>query len=186
MCYVRGIITLQLVIEQFLHFRFHPIDLLLNLPHTWLKTSRRFFYACVIVSDDDITYTTGVIALSSEHTLADYTHWVTPHMGVQLEFVEELQTLIAKDVPCGVHQCALSMDEMKIKSGLVFNKYTGALSGFIDLGKCSHETEQVLSGPGDSKKEGEQRLADQVFVFMARAVFKHLYLYMWRTISAAT
>ena len=66
----------------------------------------------------------GVIALPSERTLADYTHWVTPQVGVQLEFVEELQTLMAEDVPCGLRQCALSMDEMKIKSGLVFNKHT--------------------------------------------------------------
>lgn len=64
---------------------------------------------------------------------------MTPHTGVQLEFVEEFKTLMAEDVPDGQHQCALSMDEMKIKSGWVFNKHTGTLSGFTDLGNSNRE-----------------------------------------------
>lgn len=112
----------------------------------------------------------GVIALPSERTLADYTHWVTPHTGVQLEFIEEFKISMAEDVPDGLHQCTLSMDEMKIKSGLVFNKHTGALSGFTDLGDSNREIEQILSGDAEESSGG--KLADQVFVFMARAVFK--------------
>ena len=111
-----------------------------------------------------------MIALASERTLADYTHWVTPHTGVQLEFIEEFKTSMAEDVPDGLHQCTLSMDEMKIKGGLVFNKHTGALSGFTDLGDSNHEIEQILSGDAEESSGG--KLADQVFVSMARAVFK--------------
>ena len=36
---------------------------------------------------------TGLIALPSERTLIDYTHWITPHSGVQYEFVEHSSKL---------------------------------------------------------------------------------------------
>lgn len=59
------------------------------------------------------------------------------------------------------------MDEMKI-GGLVFNKHSGSLVGFVDLGSVNEDIEVVL---GDAKKK-EKKLADHAFVFMARAVFK--------------
>ena len=82
-----------------------------------------------------------MIHLPSERTLSDYTHWATPHNGVQLEFIERFQSLLQQEVPSGQHHCALSMDEMKLKSGLVFNKNTGALSGVVDLGSCNRDME---------------------------------------------
>ena len=111
------------------------------------------------------TRLSGVINLPSERTLADYTHWTTPHCGVQLDFIEEFLRLLA-DVPCGQHHCALSMDEMKIKSGLVFDKHSGTLVGFTDIGSVNRDIEMIMSG--NSEKEP----ADQAFVFLARAVFK--------------
>ena len=114
----------------------------------------------------------GMINLPSERTLSDYTHWAIPHTGVQLEFIEQFQSLLQEEVPSGQHQCALSMDEMKIKSGLVFNKNTGALSGFVDLGASNNDMEQAVSGCGDQDTSSVGQLAEQVFVFLARAVFK--------------
>ena len=109
-----------------------------------------------------------VISLPSERTLSDYTHWTTPHTGIPLEFIEQLQSLLQEDVPCGQYYCALSVDEMKIKSGLVFNKHTGSLSGFVDLGATNRFIELVVHGDGI---EDEAPLAEEVFAFMARAVF---------------
>ena len=37
---------------------------------------------------------------------------------------------------------------MKIKSGLVFNKHTGSLSGFVDLGATSHDVELAVHAGG--------------------------------------
>ena len=37
------------------------------------------------------------------------------------------------------------MDEMKIKSGLVFNKNEGRLVGFTDLGRVNSDIEHCLS-----------------------------------------
>ena len=114
----------------------------------------------------------GMINLPSERTLSDYTHWATPHSGVQLEFIEQFQCLLQEEVPCGQCQCALSMDEMKLKSGLVYNKHTGALSGFVDLGSSNRDMELAVSGCGDQDESSAGQLAEQVFVFLARAVFK--------------
>ena len=112
------------------------------------------------------TRLSGVISLPSERTLADYTHWSSPHSGVQLEFIEEFTRLL-EDVPCGQHHCALSMDEMKIKSGLVYNKHKGTLVGFVDLGSANRDIERLMRG-----EDVDGKLADQAFVFMARAAFK--------------
>ena len=68
----------------------------------------------------------GVIGLPSECTLSDYTHWTSPRSGVQLEFIEEFQRLLAEEKQSGQQHCALSMDEMKLKSGLVYHKHTVA------------------------------------------------------------
>ena len=66
--------------------------------------------------------------------------------------------------------CALSMDEMKIKSELVFSKRTGSLVGFVDLGSANRDMERLIAG--DTADSTSGRLANHVFVFMARAVFK--------------
>ena len=53
--------------------------------------------------------------------------------------------------------CALSMDEMKIKSGLVFSKSI-----------ANSNIERLVADPESSQPQ----LADQMLVLMARAVFK--------------
>ena len=86
----------------------------------------------------------GIINLPSERTLSDYTHWMKPHTGVQLEFIEDFDRMLA-DVPCGQRHCAVTMDEMKIKSGLVFDKHNGTLVGFIDLGEVNRDIERAIT-----------------------------------------
>ena len=110
----------------------------------------------------------GLIRLPSERTLVDYSHWTTPHVGVQCEFIEELKAALDTELSSHPKLVTLSMDEMKIKSGLVFNKHSGSLVGFVDLGSVNEDIEAVL---GDGT-ENEKKLADHAFVFMARAVFK--------------
>ena len=77
--------------------------------------------------------------------------------------------MLESDCSDGQHHCALSMDEMKIKSGLVFNKHTGSLTGFVDLGSANCDLEQAVSG---KEQDTNATLAEHVFVFMTRAVFK--------------
>ena len=94
-------------------------------------------------------------------TLSDYTHWTSPHSGVQLKFVEDFHKTLTANLPVAQHKCVLLMDEMKIKRGLVFNKHTGELTGFVDLGSVSTNLERVFAEEDDNSEGGD--LADQVF-----------------------
>ena len=137
--------------------RWHPLIIRFALNLKYLSTSA---YKAIRQS--------GIVHLPSERTLSDYTHWSNPHTGVQREFVEEFARML--DTAAVTHNhCSLSMDEMKIKSGLVFNKQTGMLVGFTDLGSVNHEIELLVNGPQGCD---DKQLADHAFVFMARAIFK--------------
>ncbi len=57
--------------------------------------------------------------------------------------MEHLKSLLESELPSKPHQIALSMDEMKIKNGLVFNKHTGTLTGFVDLGTANEDIERL-------------------------------------------
>ena len=73
----------------------------------------------------------GLISLPSERTLSDYTHWTKPNSGVQLEFVGEFKNRLETEVPSKNCHCAISVDEMKIKSSLVFDMVV-----LLDLSTC--------------------------------------------------
>lgn len=110
----------------------------------------------------------GFVSLPSERTLSDYTHWSSAHTGVQLEFIEHFQEMLEAEMKvCEQQVCAISMDEMKIKSGLVFSKRSGGLVGFVDLGDVNRDIERLAADDADPS-------TDHMLVFMARAVFQPL------------
>lgn len=95
----------------------------------------------------------GISNLPSEWTLYDYTHWTTAHSGVQYKFVKEFVPQAQVEVACGHYHCTLSLDEMKLKSGLVFKSHTGVLSGFVNLGSCNCDIELMVAGDKDECDE---------------------------------
>ncbi len=114
--------------------KWHPLVIRFALNLKYMSTSA---YRAVRQS--------GVINLPSERTISDYTHWASAHNGVQVEFIEHFKHMLESDVSSPAqHQCALSMDEMKIKSGLVFSKRTGSLVGFVDLGGANRDMERLM------------------------------------------
>ena len=138
--------------------RWHPLIIRFALNLKYLSSSS---YRAVRQS--------GFLSLPSERTLSDYTHWSSAHHGVQLEFIEHFKAMAESEVKAPLQKVvALSMDEMKIKSGLVFSKRSGNLVGFVDLGSANKDIEQLAAEPEPSLPE----LADQMFVVMARSVFK--------------
>ena len=62
------------------------------------------------------------------------------------------------------------MDEIKIKSGLIFSKRSGSLVGFIDFRSVNRNMEW-LATDDMTANSSNGHLAKQIFVFMARAVF---------------
>ena len=75
----------------------------------------------------------GVLILPSQRVLRDYKNAIRPKRGFNNEVIFELKEL-TEDCFDIQRYVALYFDEMKIQAGLVFDKHTGELIGFVDLG----------------------------------------------------
>jgi hypothetical protein len=75
----------------------------------------------------------GALVLPSERVLRDYKNYFSPKAGVNTENVESLRNKV-KSFSGIQRYVVLVMDEMKIQSNLVYDKHSGDLIGFIDLG----------------------------------------------------
>ena len=72
--------------------------------------------------------------LPDMRTLRDYRNYVKPKAGFNPGVIDELIDQ-ASHLTDSERFICLSLDEMKIQSDLVFDKYTGELVGFTDLGE---------------------------------------------------
>ena len=75
----------------------------------------------------------GALILPSERVLRDYKNYFKPKAGINKENVQSLQAKVSSFTSIQRY-VAVVMDEMKIQSNLVFDKVSGELIGFIDLG----------------------------------------------------
>lgn len=75
----------------------------------------------------------GALILPSERVLRDYKNYFKPKAGINKENVESLREKTSSFTPVQRY-VAVVMDEMKIQSNLVFDKVSGDLIGFVDLG----------------------------------------------------
>ena len=77
----------------------------------------------------------GALILPSERVLRDYKNYFKPGAGITKENIEELMEKTSEF--CGIQKYVavlVIMEEMKIQENLVFDKTSGELIGFIDLG----------------------------------------------------
>ncbi|CAB4028143.1 Transposable element P transposase [Paramuricea clavata] len=75
----------------------------------------------------------GALILPSERVLRDYKNYSKPKAGLNRDNIESLQEKASS--AAGIQRYVVPvMDEMKIQSNLVFDKYPGDLIGFVDLG----------------------------------------------------
>ena len=77
----------------------------------------------------------GIIELPSGRTLRDYRHFVPSSTGFSTAVDQQLLRLVeqTKPSPSLAKNLCLLVDEMYIKEGLIFNKFTGSLTGFVQL-----------------------------------------------------
>ncbi|XP_066934614.1 uncharacterized protein [Clytia hemisphaerica] len=73
----------------------------------------------------------GFLFLPTRRTLNNYLSFTEAKVGFNADVFKHLLTLTEKQKSTHV---GLAHDEMKIKSGLVYNKHTGRIIGFTDLG----------------------------------------------------
>ena len=116
----------------------------------------------------------GVLTLPSDRTLRDYKHSSTSRIGFSYELDLELFEAVAKLRPQNLAKyVGLTLDEMHVKEGLCFDKHTGTLIGYSDLGEVNNllsDYEQQLS-----TSEGTPRLLGKcMLMFMVRGLFTNL------------
>ena len=76
---------------------------------------------------------TGVMILPSQRTLRDYRNYIRPSIGFNYQIINELATK-TQDFSTLEKYVVLSFDKMKIQNDLVYDKNTGDLIGYVNLG----------------------------------------------------
>ena len=108
----------------------------------------------------------GVLTLPSERTLRDYTHWIRSGVGFYSAVDEQLMKEI--NVTEERHRYVmLCWDEMKVKEGLVFNKHTCELIGFVDIGDINNDLNCLEHGADSPPRD----VASHMLLFMVRGLF---------------
>lgn len=119
---------------------------------------------------DDIRYDeknkTGFLILPSRRRLRDYKNYIRPQQGFNPPVIKELANIVSKFQEIEKY-CIILMDEMKIQENLVWDKHTGDLIGFVDLG----DTELNYATLPKSKSED---IASHVLVFLVRSIVNPL------------
>ena len=98
----------------------------------------------------------GFLILPSRRRLRDYKNYITPQRGFNKEVIKELIKKIEHFSELEKFMIIL-MDEMKIQENLVWNKHTGELIGYIDLGDADINYATL---------QNSEKLASHVLVFL--------------------
>ena len=81
----------------------------------------------------------GIISIPSERTLRDYRHFNTSTSGFSKDTDLQLLDLVNQEKSKELSKyVTLVIDEMYIKEGLLYNKNSGALVGFEDMGDINN------------------------------------------------
>lgn len=113
---------------------------------------------------------TGILVLPSRRRLRDYKNYIRPQQGVNKEVIQELIRKVqdyseAEKFIVLLLVTNLLFDEVKIQENLVWDKHTGGLIGFVDLGDPA-----VNYATLDKSNE----LATHILAFMVRSIVNPL------------
>ena len=110
----------------------------------------------------------GFITLPSERTLRDYTNYIKGKLGFQQQVLEMLQRESNIDsLPESKRYVILTLDEMKIKEDIVYDKNTGEMTGFINLGDINNAIQDLQHDNATSHPP----VATHLLTLMVRGVF---------------
>ena len=107
---------------------------------------------------------TGVLVLPSLRTLRDYKNYIRPTREFNLDIVNELAKKIALFSEIERYVTIL-FDEMKIQGNLVWDKHSGELKGFVDLGDINANFATL---------KNTETLVTHVLVFLVKSVVNPL------------
>ena len=109
--------------------------------------------------------------MPSERTLRDYTNYIKGKLGFQPQVLEMLQRESNIDSqPETGHYVMLTLDEMKIKEDIMYDKNTGEMIGFINLGDINNPIQDLQR----DNEADHPPVATHLLTFMVRGVFTDL------------
>ena len=115
----------------------------------------------------------GCITWPSQRTLCDYSHAVKIGAGFSSEVDNQLLQ-VAKLLSSPKYHAivAILIDEMTIKEDLVYDKHSGRLVGFVNLGEINNHLLQIEQSLHD--QEVEPVVAKSMIAFMVKRLFTNL------------
>ena len=121
----------------------------------------------------EVMYKSGLLTLPCQRTLRDYTHTIKAKCG----FSDEIDQMAMREVNFEQLEewqkhIVLIFDEMHIKEDLVYEKTTGELKGFINLGDINKYLIQFEEA--SSTEKHVPTLANSMLTFMVRGIFIQL------------
>ena len=121
----------------------------------------------------DALSSSGCLTLPTQRTLRDYTHPFKGTVGFQATLDEQvLRKADVNNLEEWQKHVVLMFDEMKIKEDLIYDKRSGELTGFVNLGDINNHLqyfEQMLSSD-----VYQPSLASSMLVFMVKGIFTKL------------
>lgn len=108
----------------------------------------------------DATNGGGILVLPSQRTLRDYWNYVRPQQGFKPAVFKDLSDK-TKSFSDSERFVTILFDEMKVQEDLVWDKNTGELIGFVDLGDADLN---------ESTFKNTETLASHIFVFLVKDV----------------
>lgn len=122
----------------------------------------------------EVLRTSGVLKLPSQRTLRDYTYHIESAPGFSAIVDKELMDT-ADILNCAERDryVIIIFDEMHVRENIVYNKHTGAIIGFTNLGEIN---DLLLAYEKSFKDDSETTdpLAKSVLVMMVRGLFSKL------------
>lgn len=115
----------------------------------------------------------GCFHLPSQHTLHDYSHSVKAGAGFSMEVDCQLRKAINMESCPEWHKLViLLLDEMSIKENLVYDKHTGEMTGFVDLGDANNQ--MLVFQHSIERNDVTPVLANSMMVVIVRGIFTKL------------
>ena len=109
----------------------------------------------------------GFITLPSERTLRDYTNYIKSVPGYQQELIDMMRhESNCNELSESRRYVTIVLDEMKIKEDIVFDKHSGNIIGFCNLGSINDD---LLKAERDA--DAHPPVSKQILAVMVRGIF---------------
>lgn len=114
--------------------------------------------------------TSGFISLPSERSLRDYTNYIKATPGLHFNVLKQMKEQSkVSEMPAAKSYVTILLDEMKVKEDIVYDKLTGGMIGFVNLGSINDQLRQAAEE--DAQKTKHPPVADHILAVMVRGLF---------------